>query len=47
MRRSVSYAPATPEDLERWQAAAKAEGRPLSQWVRWVLNQASTPTSGR
>ena len=32
---------ATAEDLERWQAAAEADGRTLSSWIRWHLNAAS------
>jgi hypothetical protein len=29
-----------PDELERWNAAAQADGRTLSQWVRWHLNRA-------
>ena len=31
---------ATPAELRRWRAAARAQGRTLSAWLRWVAAQA-------
>lgn len=29
----------TPDQLQRWRQAGRADGRDLSNWVRWVLDQ--------
>lgn len=31
----------TPDQLRRWRRAGRADGRDLSNWVRWVLDQAA------
>lgn len=30
---------AMPDQLQRWRQAAQADGRDLSNWVRWVLDR--------
>lgn len=35
----VLHLRASPDQLQRWRQAARADGRGLSNWVRWVLDR--------